>query len=115
MNCFCSGQLKPIYKGDDATIRMIVMHEDGSKMNFKDKTIKFIVKKEKSEQDSEAVIFKTLTPTTDTYLLEIELTDTDTNIDPRIYWWGVRVDSDGYQVTEGEGRLEIKQGAFYGK
>ena len=114
MDCTCDKKLPPIYKGDDATIKFSVEHTDGSYMNFNGKTIKFIVKKEKTEEDTEAVITKTLEPVTDSHELSIELSDTETNIEPGIYWFGVRVSYDNYQTTEGEGLLEIKQGPFYG-
>ena len=117
MNCVCQGQLKPIYKGDDATIRMMIMHADGSKMNFNDKTVKFILKKDKTQEDDKAVLNKVWSPSSfeNKYVFECNLTDTETDIDPGLYWWGIRIEKDSYQVTEGEGRLEIKQGAFYGK
>lgn len=115
MNCCYPGRLKPIYKGDDSTIAMVVIMADGSKMNFNGKTIKFIVKKSKTEDDSKAIILKEYSPTQDMTKLDIQLTKSDTDVAPGFYWYGVRVSSFDYQVTEGEGRLEIKQGAFYGK
>lgn len=113
MTCECINQLPPIYKGDDATIKLSVEQTDGSYMNFNGKTIKFIVKANKTDQDSAAVITKTITLSTDITEVNIELTDSETNIDPKKYWWGVRISYDGYQTTEGEGQVEIKQGPFY--
>lgn len=114
MNCTCVNKLPPIYKGDDATIKFSVEQTDGSYMNFNGKTIKFIMKKDKSDADSEAVITKTYTPETDIKEATIELTDTETNITPGTYWWGIRVSYDNYQTTEGEGQVDIIQGPFYG-
>ena len=114
MDCNCVNKLPPIYKGDDATIKLFVEHTDGSYMNFNGKTIKFIVKKDKTEADTDAVISKTYTPTIDKTELDIELTDTETNIEPGTYWWGVRIEYDNYQTTEGEGQVDIVQGPFYG-
>lgn len=114
-NCFCDSQLNPIYKGDDATITMMVTQDDGSLMNFNGKTIKFILKKSKEDPDNEAIVSKTYSPTADTTQCDIQLTKDDTNVEPMVYWWGVRVINFNYQVTEGEGRVEIVQGAFYGK
>lgn len=114
-NCFCDSQLKPIYKGDDATITMMVTQDDGSLMNFNGKTVKFMIKKSKEDPDNEAIISKTYSPTVDQTMVEIQLSKDDTNVDPMVYWWGVRVIAYNYQVTEGEGRVEIKQGVFYGK
>lgn len=114
MDCTCTKKLPPIYKGDDATIKFSVERTDGSYMNFNGKTIKFIVKKEKTEEDTAAVITKTIQPETDIYELSIELSDTDTNIEPGVYCYGVRISYNNYQTTEGEGLLEIKQGPFYG-
>lgn len=112
--CTCYNQLPPIYKGDDATIKLAVVHNDGTKMNFNGKTVTFIVKKLKTQEDTDAVITKTYTPEIDKEELDIELTDTETNIEPGTYWWGVRVEYDNYQTTEGEGQVEIVQGPFYG-
>lgn len=114
MVCGCACCLPPIYKGDDATIKLVVVHNDGTNMNFNGKTVKFIMKKNKAAEDTEAVIAKTYTPTIDKEELAIELTDTETNIEPGTYWWGVRVEYDNYQTTEGEGQVEIVQGPFYG-
>lgn len=113
MDCSCVNKLPPIYKGDDATIKVMVEHPDGSYMNFNGKTIKFIVKKEKTETDTEAVISKTLEPVTDIHELDIVLSSTETNITPNMYWFGIRIIDNNYQTTEAEGKLEIKQGPFY--
>jgi len=115
MNCFCTNQLNPIYRGDDATIALEVVQPDGSKMNFNGKTVKFIVKKNKAADDNTAIILKTYAPIEDTETLSIELTESDTDKEPGIYWYGVRVIADSYQTTEGEGKVEIKQGPFYGE
>lgn len=114
MECTCINNLPPIYKGDDATIKLAVEHTDGSYMNFNGKTVKFIVKQSKEDADTEAIISQTYTPTTDIHELNITLSDSETNVTPGIYWWGVRISYDGYQTTEGEGQVEIKQGPFYG-
>lgn len=115
MNCFCSNQIPPIYRGDDATITLVVIQPDGSKMNFNGKTIKFIVKKDKNKEDSSAIIYKEFSPTEDTEELVIFLTEEDTDKEPGSYWYGVRVIQGDYQTTDGEGKLEIKQGPFYGE
>lgn len=114
MDCACVNNLPPIYKGDDATIKFSVEQTDGSYMNFNGKTISFIVKQSKDALDNTAIITKTYTPTTDVYEVNISITDTETNVTPGVYWWGVRVSYDNYQTTEGEGQVEIKQGPFYG-
>ena len=113
MNGLCSNQLNPIYKGDDAVITLEVVQPDGSNMNFNGKTVKFIVKKNKASDDTTAIVSKTYTPTEDIEKLSIHLTKSDTDKDPGLYWWGIRVISEDYQTTEGEGKVEIKQGPFY--
>lgn len=115
MSCLCSNQLAPIFKGDNATIKLVVLQPDGTKLNFNGKTIKFIIKKNKSAEDSSAIVFRELTPTEDTTELSIVLSDTETDVTPGEYWYGVRVIMNDYQTTEGEGKVEIKQGPFYGK
>ena len=114
-DCCCTNQLAPIYKGDDVTITLVIIEQNGSKMNFNGKTIKFILKKNKNEQDSQAVILKIYTPTEDMTQLCIHLTKEDTDITQGIYWYGIRVISGDYQSTEGEGKVEIRQGPFYGQ
>ena len=99
MNCFCNNQLAPIYRGDDATINLSVVQPDGSKMNFNGKTVKFIIKKNKTDEDSTAIVLKTYTPTQDQEALTIVLDKQDTDVEPGIYWYGVRVISDDYQET----------------
>lgn len=115
MNCFCSNQIPPIFRGDDATITLSVVQPDGTNMNFNGKTVKFIVKKDKNKADSTAIILKEYTPTEDIDKISIVLTENDTDKEPGSYWYGVRVIVDDYQTTEGEGKLEIKQGPFYGE
>ena len=115
MSCFCESQLAPIYKGDDATINLEVVQPDGSKMDFNGKTVKFIIKKSKTAEDSSAIVLKTYTPTESKTVLTISLSESETDVDAGMYWYGVRVISDGYQTTEGEGKVEIIQGPFYGE
>ena len=115
MNCFCDSQLGPIYKGDDATFHLVIVQPDGTNLNFNGKTVKFIIKKNKSDEDSTAIVFKTYTPSTDTTDLEISLSENETDVDPGVYWYGVRVISGDFQTTDGYGQLEIKQGPFYGE
>ena len=115
MNSFYDNQLQPIYKGDTATIWLKVFQDNNQYMNFNGKTIKFIVKKSKTETDNEAIIYKTYEPTADTDIIAINFTEDETNKTPGVYLWSVRVLFQGKQGTEGEGRLEIKQGVFYGK
>lgn len=114
-SCSCTTQLAPIFKGDNATITLVIIQPDGTKMNFNGKTVKFIVKKNKATSDDTAIILKTYEPQQDVTSISIVLTDDDTNVDPAIYYYGIRVIVNGYQTTEGEGKLEIKQGPFYGK
>lgn len=113
--CSCTNQLAPIFRGDDATITFVVIQPDGSKMNFNGKTIKFIIKKNKASQDDTAIVLKTYEPTEDTTQISIILTEDDTDVTPGVYYYGIRLISDDYQTTEGEGKVEIKQGPFYGK
>lgn len=115
MSCYCSSELAPIYKGDNATIKLVVVQPDGSNLNFNGKTVKFIIKKNKSAEDSTAIVFRTITPTEDTEELSIVLSEQETDVRPDVYWYGVRVIMNEYQTTEGEGKVEIKQGPFYGK
>ena len=115
MNCFCDSQLGPIYKGDDFVVNLAVVQPDGSKMDFNGKTIKFIIKKSKSAEDSTAIVSKTYTPNESAESLTIHLTKEETDVDPSIYWYGVRVIVEGYQATEAEGKVEIVQGPFYGE
>lgn len=113
--CSCSSQLAPIYRGDDATITLVIIQPDGTKMNFNGKTVKFIIKKSKTAADTTAAVLKTYEITEDKTSLSIVLTEEDTDVDPGMYFYGVRVISSNYQTTEGEGKVEIKQGPFYGK
>ena len=115
MSCLCSNELAPIYKGDNATIKLVVLQPDGTKMNFNGKTVKFIIKQSKTSDDSTAIAFREFSPTEDTTELRIVLTDTETDVKPGSYWYGVRVIVNDYKTTEGEGKVEIKQGPFYGK
>lgn len=113
--CSCTTQLAPLIKGDDATITLVIMQPDGSKMNFNGKVVKFIIKKNKAAADSTAIILKTYEPDYDSTQLSIFLTKQETDADVGMYYWGVRVISNDYQTTEGEGKIEIKQGPFYGE
>ena len=115
MNTYYESQLQPIYKGDTATIGLKVLQDNGKYMNFNGKTIKFIVKKSKNETDNESIIYKTYEPTTNVDNIDISLSEDETNKTPGMYLWSVRVLYEGQQITEGEGKLEIKQGVFYGK
>ena len=114
MTCTCQNQIPPIYKGDDATIKLSVMQPDGKYMNFNGKTVKFIVKRKKTESDEAAIILKTYQPDEDITELSITLTDTETNVTPATYWYGIRIIAGSYQTTEGEGQVDIVQGPFYG-
>lgn len=114
MACPCTSQIGPIYKGDDATIKLSVMQPDGTHMNFNGKTVKFIIKKEKTEEDTNAIVLKTYEPDEDTTELSIVLSDTETNVNPGTYWYGIRIISGDFQSTEGEGQIDIVQGPFYG-
>lgn len=104
-----------IYKGDTATFFLSIQLSDGTLMNFQDSTVKFIVKKDKNEPDDTAIVLKTYTPSESTTEIQIDLSETDTNVTPGAYLYGVRVLKDGSQVTEGMGNIVIKQGAFYGE
>lgn len=115
MNCTCTNQIPPIYKGDTATLTLSVMQPDGSYMNFNGKTVKFIIKKTKEKADTEAIVLKTIEPEEDITELPISLTTAETNVAEGTYWYGVRVIVDGYQTTEGEGQVDIVQGPFYGE
>lgn len=114
-SCSCVTQLAPIIKGDDATIVLVIIQPDGSKMNFNGKTIKFIIKKNKSLADSSAIVLKTYQPTEDCTQISIKLTKQETDVEPGSYYYGIRLVFDEYQTTEGEGKVEIKQGPFYGE
>lgn len=113
--CSCTSQLAPIIKGDDTSITFEVIRPDGQKMNFNGMTVKFIVKKNKSQSDQSAVIFKTYNIDTDTTQVSIILTKDDTDVDAGSYFYGIRVIDDDYQTTEGIGKVDIIQGPFYGK
>lgn len=115
MNCTCSNQIPPIYKGDDVSLDLSIMQPDGSYMDFNGKTVKFIIKKKKTDEDTDAIILKEYNPDEESTELVISLTSTETNVTPGTYWYGIRVIVDGYQTTEGEGQVDIVQGPFYGE
>lgn len=114
MNCFCNNEIPPIYKGDNAFISVSILDVLGNPVDLKDKTIKFIVKKSKAETDEEAVILKQYTPTESATEQTISLSKEETNIDPRVYTYAIRLIVNGIQTTEIVGKLQILQGGFYG-
>lgn len=115
MSCHCSSQLAPIYKGDNATVKIQVLQPDGTYMNFNGRTVKFIIKQNKTSEDEKAIVYREMSPTEDITELEVVLTQQETDVNIGTYWYGVRIITNEYQTTEGEGQVEIKQGPFHGK
>ena len=114
MSCSCDNSII-IYKGDTATLFLSIQLSDDTLMDFKDSTVKFIVKKSKEELDSQAIVLKEYSPTESTTEITINLSENETNVTAGSYFYGVRVLKESSQITEGEGIIVIKQGVFYGE
>lgn len=114
MTCSCTDAIT-IYKGDTATFFLSIQLSNGTLMDFQGSTVKFIVKKDKNETDDKAIVLKTYSPVESTTEIQIDLSESETNVEPCGYLYGVRVLKEGSQITEGMGNIVIKQGAFYGE
>lgn len=101
-----------IYRGDDRSLEVTVKYPNGSVKDITGWTIFYMVKKQKTDSDADAVIDKTITTHTDPSngVTVVELTDNDTDIDIGIYHEEVQTkDTSGKIQTVYQGLLEINQ------
>jgi len=103
-----------IYKKTDQLITFQYYEEDGTtQRSLTDCTIFFTVKPDSNDSDaddSEATIFKTITSHTTpaTGLSAIALTDADTDVAPKKYFYDVKVkESDGNIYLAQKGRITV--------
>jgi len=90
-----------VFRGDDVTYNLSFKDGDDVAIDITDWTIFFTVKKNKLTPDADADISKDITVHTSAVdgLSSIVLTDTDTNIDPRVYWYDIQVKKDDGTIS----------------
>ena len=82
-----------IIRRDDVTLTVTITDEQGTPLNLTGATVYFTVKAKKTDTDAQALITKEVTshvnPTAG--ITEVELTDVDTDIESRSYFFDVQV------------------------
>lgn len=106
-----TNQSLEIVRGNDKTWNLVF--DDGTDpINITGATIRFTVKANKKDTDSEALIQKTITSHTDAAAGEtsIVLTQADTTIEPGEYFYDIQYETSGGVVTTVLlGTLEVQQ------
>jgi hypothetical protein len=97
-----------IIRGDDVTIPVTFTDSDGDPINLTGCTVFFTVKNEKSDDDDDAVISKSVTSHTTpaSGITQVVLTHTDTDIDPGSYYWDL-------QIKDSAGKIQSTQVAQF--
>ena len=101
--------LRSFYRGDNVGWTMEFTF-NGSPMNLTDCTVWFTLKK--NEDDTEIVLQKSVNSHTDPTegITILELNSTETNIEPRDYYYGFQlVDSAGKVKTLATGKVKVKK------
>ena len=90
-----------VFRGDDKVYNLSFKDGDGVAIDITDWTIFFTVKKNKLTPDADADISKDITVHTAplTGLSAITLTDSDTDLDPRLYWYDIQVKKDDGTIS----------------
>jgi len=85
-----------VYRGDDFSRQLIFTDGDGVAINITDWVIFFTVKKNENDADVDAIITKDVSVHSNPAggISAIILTDTDTEVSPRIYWYDIQVKTD---------------------
>jgi hypothetical protein len=101
-----------VIRRDDAEFEITFTDKDGTAINLTGGTVFFTVKKKLTDTDADAVISKEVSsfnaPTTG--IMTLSLTDTETNITPRAYYYDVQFkDSSGTISSSERGRFYVTQ------
>ena len=94
-----------ITQANSGTLSFVFNGPDGGPLDLYDYDITFMVKQSKQDPDSEAFITKFYDEIED-YVLEVNLTKTDTAIPVGYYWWSI-------VLTNGDFKDEAISGQFY--
>jgi len=100
-----------LFRGDNKSYTLTFIDGDGAAIDITDWTIFFTVKKNKLAVDADADISKDITSHTAplTGLSAITLTASDTDLDPRVYWYDIQVKKDdGKIATVMKGQFVVK-------
>lgn len=99
-----------IYRGDSKTYTLTFTDGDGAAIDITGWTIFFTAKRLESDADADAVITKDVTSHTSPTegLSAITLSATDTNVNPKKYYYDIQVKKDdGSIITLTKDKLEI--------
>ena len=101
-----------IIRRDDVTLTVTITDEQGTPLNLTEATVYFTVKNRKTDTDAQALITKEVTshvnPTAG--ITEVELTDEDTDIDSRSYFFDVQVKTSDNKIRSlSYGLIRVQQ------
>lgn len=101
-----------IIRRDDVTLNIEFTNENDLPVNISDATVFLTVKKKLNDDDSKALISKTTTTHIEPVVgkTKIELSNADTNIAPRAYYYDLQLVLEGGKVASTTyGRFEVVQ------
>ena len=85
-----------VYRGDDKTFNFTFKNSNGAAINITDWTIFFTLKEHEADADDDAKIKKDVTSHTSPTdgLSQLSITDSDTNLDPKKYYYDFQIKKD---------------------
>lgn len=101
-----------IIKGDDCDFELTFKDVDGNVIDITDATVFFTVKKKLTDSDDDAVIKKEITDFADptSGIAILTLTDTDTEISARSYYFDIQLKDNLGKITSTQaGKLIVSQ------
>ena len=101
-----------VIRRDDVSLTVTITDEDNNALNINGATVYFTVKENRFDSDDDAVISKEVTSHEDPTagITKISLTQADTDLTPRSYFFDVQVkDSDDKIRSIGYGLIRVQQ------